>query len=590
MNIGAALRRDAVPVIVPTAIVAVLGFQRRWVAEDGFITLRVVKQIVAGNGPVFNARERVEASTSVLWTWMLAVADVVTPFRLEWIAVMGGLLFTLCGVVWLARYAMVLFDAAWAEPEVDGATEAAVRVTRIPVGLLALAGLAPFWDYTTSGLESGLCIGWIGACAVVLARRPRSPRGVMLGAALMGLGPLIRPEFALYSLVFVPAFVLIIGTRAAEVVRVVVCAVALPLAYEVFRAGFYAALVPNTALAKEAARFLPERGMAYLRDFSGTYWIVVPVAVAACIEVWLYRRCRDRAVRVALVALPLAGAIHIVYLVMIGGDYMHGRLLLSGVTAILAPVAVLAVPRSSIGADARPAPVGTVPLATVLFGAGALVVAVWSVLVGLHARSTPAGNDAFRFLDEHAHMLWVSGRSNPILIEDYRRSTSFDTVRQVRRGFASAANPAGPTVVVSDALDQRVLAGRPGVGHVAVVRFIGVIGYALGTRIHVVDLLSLADPIGSRIELNAPGFTAGHEKSQPADWPVGRFASPSLADPSAVITARHRLGCPAPAQLLASIEEPLSVGRFVRNLGRAWSQTTLRVGTLTHLFACGVNR
>ena len=90
--------------------------------------------------------------------------------------------------------------------------------------------------------------------------------------------------------------------------------------------------------------------------------------------------------------------------------------------------------------------------------------------------------------------------------------------------------------------------------------------------------------------MNAPGFTAGHEKSQPADWPVGRFASPSLADPSAVITARHRLGCPAPAQLLASIEEPLSVGRFVRNLGRAWSQTTLRVGTLTHLFACGVNR
>ena len=34
------------------------------VGDDGFINLRVVSQIKAGNGPVFNAGERVEAATS----------------------------------------------------------------------------------------------------------------------------------------------------------------------------------------------------------------------------------------------------------------------------------------------------------------------------------------------------------------------------------------------------------------------------------------------------------------------------------------------------------------------------------------------
>ena len=39
------------------------GYQRRWVTEDAFISLRVVQQVLAGNGPVFNAGERVEAYT-----------------------------------------------------------------------------------------------------------------------------------------------------------------------------------------------------------------------------------------------------------------------------------------------------------------------------------------------------------------------------------------------------------------------------------------------------------------------------------------------------------------------------------------------
>lgn len=43
------------------------GWQRRWMSDDGLIVLRTVRNLLAGNGPVFNAGERVEANTSTLW-------------------------------------------------------------------------------------------------------------------------------------------------------------------------------------------------------------------------------------------------------------------------------------------------------------------------------------------------------------------------------------------------------------------------------------------------------------------------------------------------------------------------------------------
>jgi arabinofuranosyltransferase len=53
------------------AVFAVLAWNRRWMSDDGLIVLRTVRQILAGNGPVFNAGERVESNTSTLWTYLL---------------------------------------------------------------------------------------------------------------------------------------------------------------------------------------------------------------------------------------------------------------------------------------------------------------------------------------------------------------------------------------------------------------------------------------------------------------------------------------------------------------------------------------
>ena len=47
-------------VLVAAALFAWGAWQRRWIADDGLIVLRTVRNLMAGNGPVFNEGERVD--------------------------------------------------------------------------------------------------------------------------------------------------------------------------------------------------------------------------------------------------------------------------------------------------------------------------------------------------------------------------------------------------------------------------------------------------------------------------------------------------------------------------------------------------
>jgi arabinofuranosyltransferase len=58
-----------------------------------------------------------------------------------------------------------------------------------------------------------------------------------------------------------------------------VVAAAVPLAYEVFRAGYYGLLVPSTALAKEASTARWRQGGYYLLDLVTPYLLWIPVSV-----------------------------------------------------------------------------------------------------------------------------------------------------------------------------------------------------------------------------------------------------------------------------------------------------------------------
>src|ERR1044071_6359558 len=70
-------RREVLGRAAPVAFVVVLGWTHRWVEEDAFINFRIVDQIRAGHGPVFNVGQRVEVATSTLWLAILTVGRTV---------------------------------------------------------------------------------------------------------------------------------------------------------------------------------------------------------------------------------------------------------------------------------------------------------------------------------------------------------------------------------------------------------------------------------------------------------------------------------------------------------------------------------
>ena len=85
--------------LAPSALILVLGWQRRWMDEDSFINLRILDQLFAGHGPVFNAGERVESYTSPLWLGVLALArgTLGQVMAMEWATVVTCLALSVGG-------------------------------------------------------------------------------------------------------------------------------------------------------------------------------------------------------------------------------------------------------------------------------------------------------------------------------------------------------------------------------------------------------------------------------------------------------------------------------------------------------------
>ncbi len=81
--------------LVPVVIVLVGAWLYRWVDEDAFINFRIIDNLLAGHGLVFNLGERVEVDSDPLWLFTLAGLHEILPFvALEWLSVVLGLVCT----------------------------------------------------------------------------------------------------------------------------------------------------------------------------------------------------------------------------------------------------------------------------------------------------------------------------------------------------------------------------------------------------------------------------------------------------------------------------------------------------------------
>lgn len=550
---GTLLRPDWWPAAVPVLLLAVQGWQRRWMADDGFIHLRVVENVLAGNGFVFNAGERVEASTSALWVALLAVLGLPHLVGLEMLAVVTGLLCAVGGLVLAILGAAIL----WRRP--------GERVRLLPVGATVVAVLPPVWDFATSGLEVGLVFLWLGGPFFLLARLTVEStagwRPFRVVALVVGAGPLIRPDLALFTGAFL-LVTLVLASRAhprprRQLAILVALGAALPCAYQVYRMGYYAALVPNTALAKEASQVWWSQGWRYMRDFLRPYWLLFPLVMAlGLLAVGVGRWVRERAVDRLLVAVaPVAGGLaDALYVTRVGGDFMHGRLLLPGLFAVLMPVAV-------VGAR------------TWWRTTGALLVLPWAVVCAAEFR-VPYVVGPEGITDERAFYTITAEDRNPVRVGDYARSILYHDGRAARQLDRLPDRRLGWR---TDATEPRYTSAplRPGLPSdtAFIASNLGITGVLAGPEIHIVDPSGLADPIASRILLTARG-RPGHEKALPLPWAVARFGDPASpvpdgVSPPAVDAARRALGCGPLRDLRGATTDRLTFSRFLRNMALA---------------------
>ena len=178
--------------------------------------------------------------------------------------------------------------------------------------------------------------------------------------------------------------------------------------------GYYALLVPNTGLAKAGAAAWWSQGFTDLWNFAAPYalWLPLLLAVPFC----SFRPSaggggKDRIGVMVLGTPVVVGLADILYVVHVGGDDMHARLLLPGFFALCLPIFV------SIH---QVRTVLIVPLIGIL---------VWAAICAGWLRFVPPRVTSFNpqtvfISNERNNWITATGNPHPITATDYRKALS----------------------------------------------------------------------------------------------------------------------------------------------------------------------
>ncbi|PRQ05474.1 hypothetical protein [Enhygromyxa salina] len=423
-----------------------------WLCDDAFITLRSVKHLVEGEGPVFNVGWRVQSFTHPAWMLILALAWAATR-EAFWTTIAVGL-----AVSGVALGVGVGRCRGW-----PGAL--------VFVGALSCS--RAFVEYSTAGLENPLThLVIVGAAALlVLEVAPRQrllAAGLLLSAAFLS-----RPDAAL---LLAPMFVHVdrraraAGLTGRQRAWAWLLGATPAIAWELVSLVYYGALIPNTALAKLAVGSgldrgqLITRGLAYVWRACAHDGVTFALVLAALVVPWLPERVGASRLR----PLGRGAAAYIVYVIAIGGDFMEGRFL-------TAPALCGALALGQVRWSGRLA-LAVVPACGLVAALGARH--PWWPDAGADGidRSGPITDERSHYAASSSAWAWRPGRSMP----DHPWRD---------------AGEAGPES------DERVV----------LFSTMGFYGYFAATDLHVIDAFALGDPLLARLPpVRRVDWKAGH--------------------------------------------------------------------------------
>ncbi len=531
--------------LIPIFLLFYLGYIHRWITDDAIISFRVVKNFLLGYGPLYNIDERVEIYTHPLWIFILSIFSFVTG-SIEQTSVWLGLIFSSFGL-----FFGELGNMRLNQKEKNSSKSKRATLLYLPFGALVISVLSPYWDFSTSGLETGLSFFWLGSSFYLLSSH--SKRTII--PIWISLGPLIRPDFGIIYLGFL--FLLIYKGRKdgfGSCLKNILLSLFLPILYQIFRMGYFASFFPNPAFAKEAFRLNIKQGVLYLFDFLIPYGLYIPILLSL---INLFNLKKN----------PLGlyffiiGLSHILYIVLMGGDFMHGRFLLPGFFLLFVSSGIIPINKSKLS----------------LFIISVSI--VWSIIICGFRLKLPYEGGKNGIINERKYYVAGSISKNPIKVSDYQYTMFYQAGLNANK--ESMALEEGDILFLYNAN-------------------LGITGFVAGYKVHYFDWVGLSDPIGARFFIEKRG-RPGHEKKLPIEWVIARVQynlenkdiftkKPSyililndtkynlkwsrIEDQNIKYAKEALYGI---KDYLDGIQERLTAERFFRNIPIAWKYRNLRI-------------
>ncbi|OGO15172.1 MAG: hypothetical protein A2Y93_00595 [Chloroflexi bacterium RBG_13_68_17] len=461
--------------LVATLLFGIVLIRTAWVTDDAYITLRTVDNFVSGRGLTWNPDERVQAYTHPLWMFILTGAYALTH---------EGFLTTIAVSMAVSMAAFWLIST---------------RLTSDPwsvvIGVTILLLSKSFIDFSTSGMENpathlllAVFLIWYLSGASETPRRRSLLLGLVTSAAT-----LIRPDL---FLIVLPAVAYgFVRSDGGPRGRAMLLAGLLPLvAWEAFSVIYYGSLVPNTAYAKLNTgipfKDLLEQGALYYLNGIDLDPLSMTVIAAGLAAAGLWGNGAQR-------RIALGTALYLGYVLIIGGDFMSGRMFSPAVLVSTVLLVKLVASESVV---------------TKLFLLGTVILLGFSSL-------TPT------LLSGSAYAQPIPTRNG---IGD-KRSDSF-TENGLLPILRNAPRPSHHWVLEGLELSYqgRVVLAQDAIGY---------LGYFAGPDVHIVDEVALADPLLARLPASDPlnwrialfyrDIPTGYLES--IETGVNRIADPDLA-------------------------------------------------------------
>ena len=429
--------------------VVVIVARSAWVAEDAYVTLRTVDNVLNGHGLTWNAGERVQSYTHPLWMMLLTLG--------HWIS--GEAYFTTLTISFLCLAGLLIgMGRAWRDTP-------AILIA-VFTGLLASKSMV---DYATSGLENPLNHLILFAFFIVSHHHPTRLAALCLIAAA---GMLNRLDTAL---LYAPTllWIFIAQARAQGALKAIgqsALGFAPLIGWEIFSIIYYGLPIPNTALAKLNVGLpradLLSQGLTYYRSSFARDYVTLGVIGAGLLTLFVSR---------ARVAAALGVCAYLGYIVWIGGDFMSGRFFSAPFIVIVVACAQAARAR----AVALPIPLG---LAVALLALG-LIPAQSPIRSGADYGSDKALRDDWRgdgggVADERAVYFRQAG-----LLNAFNSDDPWPGHRWANQGREIRAEHA------REGTEIELIRRRP----------VGYFGYFAGPTVHIVDPLALTDALLARL-------------------------------------------------------------------------------------------